>query len=198
MNQPLQFVAPEEQARANFYGLLARLFYAPPDAGLLKALAMADELDADDETLAARWRELVAAAATTEAEAVREEYDEAFVGTGKAPVTLYACAYSLRYTNETPLAALRADLAALGLARREQAGEPEDHIAALCDTMRHLIAQQQRPLDEQQRFFGRWIGPNYEQLCSAIEANERTSFYRHVARMAKAFFSLEQAAFEML
>ncbi|HYY60854.1 MAG TPA: molecular chaperone TorD family protein [Burkholderiales bacterium] len=198
MTQPVQFVAPEEQARANFYGLLARLFYAPPDAGLLKALAMADELDADDETLAARWRELVAAAATTEAEAVREEYDEAFVGTGKAPVTLYACAYSLRYTNETPLAALRADLAALGLARREQAGEPEDHIAALCDTMRHLIAQQQRPLEEQQRFFGRWIGPNYEQLCSAIEANERTSFYRHVARMAKAFFSLEQAAFEML
>ena len=198
MSQALQFVAPEEQARANFYGLLARLFYAPPDAALLKALAMADELDADDETLAARWRELVAAAATTEAEAVREEYDEAFVGTGKAPVTLYACAYSLRYTNEMPLAALRGDLAALGLARREQAGEPEDHIAALCDTMRHLIAQQQRPLDEQQRFFGRWIGPNYEQLCSAIEANERTSFYRHVARMAKAFFSLEQAAFEML
>src|ERR687887_625777 len=175
MTQPVQFVAPEEQARANFYGLLARLFYAPPDAGLLKALAMADELDADDETLAARWRELVAAAATTEAEAVREEYDEAFVGTGKAPVTLYACAYSLRYTNETPLAALRADLAALGLARRKAAGEPEDHVAALCDVMRHLISDEQRPLDEQQRFFARWIRPNYEALCGAIEASERTS-----------------------
>ena len=198
MTQPVQFVAPEEQARANFYGLLARLFYAPPDASLLKALAMADELDADDETLAARWRELVAAAATTEAEAVQAEYDDVFVGTGKAPVTLYACAYSLRYTNETPLAELRGDLAALGLARREQAGEPEDHIAALCDTMRHLIADQHRPLDEQQRFFARWIRPNYEALCGAIEASERTSFYRHVARMAKAFFSLEQAAFEML
>src|SRR5919201_274198 len=198
MSQALQFVAPEEQARANFYGLLARLFYGPPDTALLKALATSDELDAEDETIAARWRELVAAAATTETDAVRAEYDETFVGTGKSPVTLYACAYSIRYTNETPLAALRGDLAALGLARREQAGEPEDHIAALCDTMRHLIAQQQRPLDEQQRFFGRWIRPNYEQLCSAIEANERTSFYRHVARMAKAFFSLEQAAFEML
>ena len=198
MSQPLQVVAPEEQARANFYGLLARLFYAPPDASLLKALAMADELDAEDETVAACWRGLMAAAAATETEAVRAEYDEAFVGTGKAPVTLYACAYSLRYTNETPLAALRADLAALGLARREQAGEPEDHIAALCDTMRHLIGEQQRPLAEQQRFFERWIRPNYEALCSAIEASERTSFYRHVARTAKAFFSLEQAAFEML
>ncbi|HET7364059.1 MAG TPA: molecular chaperone TorD family protein [Burkholderiales bacterium] len=198
MTQPLEFAAPEEQARANFYGLLARLFYAPPDASLLGALANSDELDAEDEALAARWRELVAAAATTEAQAVRAEYDEAFVGTGKAPVTLYACAYSIRYTNETPLAALRGDLAALGLARREQAGEPEDHIAALCDTMRHLISGDQRPLDEQRRFFEHWISPNYEALCSAIEASERTSFYRCVARMAKAFFSVEQAAFEML
>ena len=198
MSEPLRFMPPEEEARANFYGLLARLFYAPPDEALLKALAGADELDAEDETLAARWRELVAAAAVTEAEAVREEYDAVFVGTGKAPVTLYSGAYSLRYTNETPLAALRADLAALGLARRESAGEPEDHIAGLCDTMRHVIAEQQRPLEEQRRFYERWIKPNYEPLCAAIEASERTSFYKVVGRMAKAFFSLEQAAFEML
>ena len=198
MSERMVFVAPEEQARANFYALLARLFYAPPDEGLLKALASADELAAEDETLAARWRELVAAAAVTEAEAVREEYDAVFVGTGKAPVTLYSTAYSLRYTNETPLAALRADLAALGLARRESAGEPEDHIAGLCDTMRHVIAEQQRPLEEQRRFYERWIEPNYEPLCAAIEASERTSFYKVVGRMAKAFFSLEQAAFEIL
>jgi len=152
MSERMVFVAPEEQARANFYALLARLFYAPPDEDLLKALASADELDAEDETLAARWRELIAAAAVTDAAAVQEEYDAVFVGTGKAAITLYSTAYSLRYTNETPLAALRADLAALGLARRESAGEPEDHIAGLCDTMRHVIAEQQRPLEEQRRF----------------------------------------------
>jgi TorA maturation chaperone TorD len=198
MSERLVFVAPEEQARANFYALLARLFYAPPDEALLKALAAADELDAEDETLAARWRELIAAAALTEADAVHGEYDAAFVGTGKAPITLYSAAYSLRFTNETPLAALRADLAALGLARRESAGEPEDHIAGLCDTMRYLITEQQRPLEEQRRFYDRWIKPNYEPLCAAIEKSELTSFYKAVARMAKAFFSLEQAAFEML
>lgn len=198
MSEPLRFAAPEEQARANFYALLARLFYAAPDEGLLKALATADELKAEDETLAARWRELVAAAALTEAEAVRSEYDRVFVGTGKAPVTLYASAYSLRYTNETPLAALRGDLAALGLARREGTGEPEDHIAALCDAMRHLISDPERPLEEQQRFFDRWIRPNYEALCAAIDKSEHTAFYRVVARVAKTFFSLEQAAFEML
>jgi TorA maturation chaperone TorD len=198
MSEALVFVPPEELARANFYGLLARLFYAPPDEALLKALATADELDAEDETLAARWRELIAAAAVTPAEAVREEYDSTFIGTGKAPVTLYASAYSLRYTNETPLAALRADLAALGLARRGEVGEPEDHIAALCETMRHLIAGERRSLEEQRHFHRRWLAPNVEPLCAAIEANERASFYRVVARLAKAFFSLEQAAFEML
>jgi TorA maturation chaperone TorD len=198
MSEPLRFMPPEEEARANFYGLLARLFYAPPDEALLKALAGADELDAEDETLAARWRELIAAAAVTPAEAVREEYDSAFVGTGKAPVTLYASAYSLRYTNETPLAALRGELGALGLGRRSQAGEPEDHIAALCETMRHLIVEQRRPLEEQRDFYGRWLAPNVDALCAAIEASEHASFYRVVARLAKAFFSLEQAAFEML
>ena len=198
MSEPLRFMPPEEEARANFYGLLARLFYAPPDEALLKALAGADELDAEDETLAARWRELIAAAAVTPGEAVREEYDTAFVGTGKAPVTLYASAYSLRYTNETPLAALRGELAALGLGRRSQVGEPEDHIAALCETMRHLIVEQRRPLDEQRGFYGRWLAPNVDALCAAIEASEHASFYRVVARLAKAFFSLEQAAFEML
>lgn len=198
MSEPLAFVPPEEQARANFYALLARLFYASPDETLLNALASADELDAEDEALAARWRELIAAAAATPAEAAREEYDSVFVGTGKAPVTLYASAYSLRYSNETPLAALRADLAALGLARRGEVGEPEDHIAALCETMRHLIAEQRRSLEEQQRFFRRWLAPNVDALCAAIEASEQTSFYRVVARLAKAFFSLEQAGFEML
>lgn len=189
-------LAPEDQARVNFYALLSRLFYAPADASLLAALGQADELEADDEIIAARWRELAKAAATANAEAVREEYETAFVGTGKAPVTLYTSAYSIKYTNEVPLAALRAELAAIGLVRRNEAGEPEDHIAALCDTMRYLVAE--RELSEQQRFFARWIQPISEPLCNAIERSDHTVFYKTIGRLAKAFFSLEHAAFEML
>jgi TorA maturation chaperone TorD len=200
-SQPVNFVRtlpPEEAARANLYGVLARLFYAPPDAALLEALAEADELDAEDGGLALAWRDLAAAAASADAEALREEYDRAFVGTGKAPVSLYACAYTLRYTNETPLAALRAELAALGLARRSEANEPEDHLAALCDTMRHLIAEQNRDLAEQKRFFERWIAPAAEPLCDAISGGANSIFYRRAAHLAKSFFAVEQAAFEML
>jgi TorA maturation chaperone TorD len=199
--QPLKFsltLPPEELARANFYALLARLFYAPPDAQLLQTLGATMDIDAEDGGIAEAWQGLARAAADADPEEVRDEYDTVFVGTGKSPVTLYATAYSIRYASEAPLAELREALARLGLARREGAAEYEDHIAALCDTMRHLIAVQKRDLAEQRRFFQRWIEPAAESLCNAIEAEPRTAFYKPVARFAKAFFDIERNAFEML
>jgi TorA maturation chaperone TorD len=190
-------ISPEDQARADLYGLLARLFYSPADAELLRAIAGAGDMAAEDDRLAAAWRELQGAAAVADAAAVREEYEQAFVGTGKAPVTLYTGAYSVRHSSDTPLAALRGELAALGLVRRAEAREPEDHIAALCDTMRHLIVEEPRPLDEQKRFFARWIAPVVEPLCGAIKESAYTTFYKRVAALAIGFLSLEHAAFEM-
>jgi len=199
--QPLTFVSPlppEEVARANFYGLLARLFYAPPDADLLQTLAGASDIDSQDGGISEAWQRLCRAAGETDPETVRDEYDTVFVGTGKSPVTLYASAYSIRYSSETPLAELRGELAALGLARREDASEPEDHVAGLCDAMRHLIAIQKRELAVQSHFFKRWIAPAAGSLCDAIEAEPTLSFYKAVGRFAKAFFDIEQSAFEML
>ena len=200
---PLQFaptLPPEEVARANFYGLLARLFYAPPDAELLQAMAAAEDLEADEEEsgFGQAWRDLSRACAGADPELVREEYETAFIGTGKAPVTLYTCAYTIRYSNEVPLAALRGELSELGLGRRAEVAEPEDHIAALCDVMRHLVAEQKRDLTEQKRFFEKWLHPAVDPLCAAIEESEATAFYKYVGRFAKRFFSIEQSAFEML
>jgi TorA maturation chaperone TorD len=199
--QPLNFVLslpPEEVARANIYGLLAHLFYGPPDGQLLETLAGASGMEAEDGEIGPAWERLCLAAGQTDQESVRDEYDTVLVGTGKAPVTLYTCAYSIRYATEAPLAELRGELSALGLALREGASEPEDHIAALCDAMRHLIAVQKRDLAVQGAFFKRWIGPTGGPLCDAIEAYSSLSFYKSVGRFAKAFFDIEQSAFEML
>ncbi len=199
--QPLSFqptLPPEEVARANFYGLLARLWYAPPDAQLLEAIAGADDIEAEDGGIALAWRELAHAAAGAEPQTLQEEYDAAFVGTGKAPITLYTAAYSIKYASETPLAELRAELAALGLQRREHVSEPEDHLAALFDVMRFLIAQQKSTLETQQRFFLRWIWPTVQPLCAAVEESTHTAFYKVVARFMKTFLELEHSAFEML
>jgi TorA maturation chaperone TorD len=199
--QPLEFVrtlAPEEQARANFYALLARLFYVPPDAEMLAALAGAGELPAEEPGLAAAWRELVRAAGLADPAAVREEYEAAFIGTGKAPVTLYSAAYLVRYSNDAPLVALRQELAALGLARREGVNEPEDHIAGILEVMRWLIAQREDSLDAQRNFFARWVRPAAGRLCDAIEQSDKTSFYRNVARLLREVCMIEHAGFEML
>jgi TorA maturation chaperone TorD len=200
-SQPLHFsetLPAEEVARANFYGLLARLFYAPPDAPLLHAIAGSGQIEAEAGGIAAAWQALARAAGTADAEAVREEYEASFIGTGKAPVTLYTTAYTIRYSSESPLAELRGDLARLGLARRSDAFEPEDHIAGLCDAMRHLIAEQKRDLSEQSHFFGRWLAPAGDALCDAISAYPGAPFSRHVANFAKSFFHLEHSSFEML
>lgn len=191
---PLEFVPPEEAARANLYALLARLFYAPPDAQLLRSIA-GETMEGE---LAASWKALADAAREADPDAVREEYETAFIGTGKAPVTLYTTAYAIKYSNEVPLAELRGELDRLGLARRAEAREPEDHFAALCDVMRHLVAKQKSDLVEQQRFFSRWIRPTVEPLCTAIDRSDKTAFYKHVAKFAAGFCTLEHMAFEML
>jgi TorA maturation chaperone TorD len=103
----------------------------------------------------------------------------------------------MRSASEAPLVALRAELAGLGLARHESSHEPEDHIAALCDAMRHLIATQACAVSQQEHFFNRWIAPSAKPLCAAIAEHRRGTFYEFVARFAHAFLEVERSAFEM-
>lgn len=191
-------IAPEEAARADFYGLLARLLFAPADQEFLRSLAEADELDAEAGELAEAWSALIAAAALAEADAVRDEYESLFLGTGRAQVTLYTGAYMLRFTNDVPLAELRQALAGLGMVRRSESEEPEDHIAALCEVMRLLITSDPDDLARQAAFFARWIGRAYDPLCSAIDSASGASFYLAVSRLTRSFFNLEHKSFDLI
>jgi TorA maturation chaperone TorD len=200
---PLQFaptLPAEEAARANLYGLLARLFYAPPDAELLAAIAGADEIVAEQEggrAFALAWRDLKLAAAQADAAAVADEYDTLFVGTGRAPVSLYAGAYLAKSEVDNPLVEIRGFLAAHGFARRQSVHEPEDHVALLCEVMRHLIAQEQAVLADQQSFFARFLQPCVEPLCKAIERSERAHVYKQIAMYMRRFLDIEAEAFRM-
>lgn len=203
MLTPTHPVDPQDEARADFYGLMARLFYAAPDAGLLEALAGSDELDAagTGAGLPAAWSAMRRAAREAKVEAVRAEYDQTFIGVGKAEVMLYGSFYLAGFLNETPLAELRSDLAALGFARNSGASEPEDHIAGLADVMRQLILDQDNaPADRdaaQRQFFARHLEPWYGRLCDAIEAAPGTDFYRNVAGFTRAFLDLESEFFRI-
>ena len=110
-----EFVAPEEQARANFYGLLARLFYAPPDDAAARGAGGGRRIEAETTSSARRWRELVALRGRHRSpKRCATSTTSVFVGTGKAPVTLYAVAYSVRLHERNPLVELRGELAAWG------------------------------------------------------------------------------------
>ncbi len=192
----------EEQARADLYGLLSRLFAAPPDSELLQGIAgipLSEGVSAqpDENAFVRAWSALVHSAAKAQAGAIADEYHDLFVGSGRAEVTLYIGAYTARSSIETQLVALRDYLAAHGLQRRTGVHEPEDHLAILFEIMRYLIAEARQEVDQQKTFFKRFVAPGAVLLCDAITAHPRAQFYRLVANLTKSFLSVEHDAFDM-
>jgi len=192
----------EETARADIYGLLARLYYAPPDAELLAQLRVAaTEAPAQGAFLEEPWRLVVAAARAQDDAAVQAEFDTLFGGVGKPEVYLFGSHYLSGFLNEKPLARLRADLQQLGLGRDEAMPETEDHVAYLCEVMRYLIAGDDvavANLTQQQRMFSTHLQPWITRMCEAIEAHPAARFYAALAAFTRAFAGIEAQGFDML
>ena len=192
----------EELARAELYGLLARLWMAAPDEALLAQFRVAvTQAPQPGAFLEAPWGALVAAMRATSVDAAAAEYDALFQGVGKPEVFLYGSYYLSGFLNERPLAALRDELAALGLARDETRGETEDHIAAVCEVMRYLIAGDDMAvcnLERQRRFFRAQLQPWGEKLCDAVQAHPRAQLYAALAAFTRAFLQVETQGFDLL
>ena len=191
----------EELARAELYGLLARLWMAPPDAELLARFRVVVTETPEGGLLEAPWQALVSALRATTPETAADEYDALFGGVGKPEVFLYGSFYLAGFLNEKPLAALRTDLAALGLTRDPGRGETEDHIAYGCEVMRFLIAGDDIAvcnLEQQRRFFRghlqTWVGD----LCDAVDAHPRAQIWRAVAQLTRVFLDIETQGFDLL
>jgi TorA maturation chaperone TorD len=189
----------EDIARAGWYGLIGRLFYAPPDPNLLAEISRSGpggEAAEGGGGLVAAWRALQEACRSAYPAVVRQEYDTLFVGTGKSEVTPYLASYAEGTAPDRYLVRLREQLGAWGLARREGIGEMEDHISGISDIMRWLI-ESQRSLAEQQRFFEDFAYRGAIAFCAAVQKSTSGSFYKSVAALASSFFEIEKAAFEM-
>lgn len=191
----------EEQARADLYALLARLLYRAPDGALLAALATADPILAGqgEHALETAWERLVLGAGVIEADLASDEFDTLFVSTASPKINPYASFYLSGALYGKPLAALRADLGRLQLARAPGASESEDHLAALCETMRVLIGgapgSARRPLAVQKQFFDTHLGTWYAACLADIAGAPDANFYRLIAAFAGAFLALEAEAF---
>jgi TorA maturation chaperone TorD len=202
---PTPELQPEDMARAVFYGLIARLFYAPPDQQLLGQLLHMGAFDqaggeatARGAGLAQSWSAIVEACRSAFPVVLENEHTDLFIGVGKAEVTPYLTHYVIKYATDNPLVELRQQLIRWEIARREDANEPEDHIAGICEAMRFAIAVQQRSLEEQKAFFEHFVYRGGIAFCDAVTASTKSSFYRLVARFTREFFELEREAFEMV
>ncbi len=192
----------EELARAETYGLLARLFAAAPDAALLQQFAVAvTQAPEPGAFLEAPWQDLVAALRATTVAAAADEYEALFMGIGKAEVQLYGSYYLAGFLNEKPLAVLRGDLAELGLTRDAASGETEDHVAYGFELMRYLIAGDDVAvcnLERQRVFFRAHLQPWVERLCDAVQSHPRARVWAAVAAYTRAYIQIETQAFDML
>jgi TorA maturation chaperone TorD len=187
----------EDIARASWYGLIGRLFYAPPDPNLLAEIGRSGQGGpADGSALMAAWRDVQQVCRSAYPAVVRQEYDSLFVGTGRSEVSPYLSGYAEAMAPDRFLVMLREQLAAWGLARREGAGEVEDHISGIADVMRWLI-ENQRSLAEQQQFFENFAYRGAIAFCAALQKSASANFYKPVAALASSYFDIERAAFEM-
>jgi TorA maturation chaperone TorD len=204
MNEPIPVSSAldEETARAEVYGLLAALYYAPPSAELLAQLRVAvTEAPAAGGFLEEPWRQFVGTVRELSDAQVANEYDALFGGVGKPEVYLFGSFYLSGFLNEKPLAALRGDLATLGLTRDETMPETEDHFACVCEVMRYLIAGDDveiANLTQQQKFFSAHVQPWVPAMCEAIGAHPKARFYAALAGFTAAFVSVETQGFDLM
>jgi TorA maturation chaperone TorD len=191
---------PEEAARADFYALFARLIHDAPDAALLESIAKAAPIPGDGP-LGRAWRDFVDASKAMDADAARDEFESLFVGVGKSEISPYAGYYMGAPAIDHPRVRIQADLAALGLAHREDAGEPEDHFAGLFDAMRVLIVggagHAPAGIAAQRAFYEAYIRPAVAPFLAALAVSKKANYYARLAALGTAYFLLETESFSL-
>jgi TorA maturation chaperone TorD len=198
VNDPLTLPEPLDDidaARAQEYALLAVLLLDPPDADLLARLS---RLQGDESPLGAAHQALAAAARTTTPEQAAREFSDLFIGLGRGELLPYGSYYQSGFLHDRPLARLRRDLAALGIERIPERGEPEDHLAILCEVMAGLIDRTlPAPAGAEQAFFHAHVAPWAARFFADLERAETARFYRSVGTLGRLFIDIEVAAFAL-
>lgn len=197
-HRPLESTNSAEgsQARVEAYGLLAALLRDPPSGDLLQGLAEAGDSVVQSHRptdLQAAWKSLAEAAKNADPEAIDKEFHNLFIGLGRGELLPYGSYYLTGFLMDKPLAALRDELVRLGIQRAEGVSEPEDHAAAICETM-VLLADPEHgiPLSGQQAFFGEYVGAWMPRFFSDVQGAKNADFYRSVGRLGEAFMEFER------
>ena len=190
-------IAEEDRLRADLYNFLGVILSGPPDEMLLGQTA---GLQGDSTDLGQAVSTLAKMARITKPRTVESEYNRLFIGLGRGELLPYASYYLTGFLNEKPLALLRQDMTAQGLARAQNVFEPEDNIASLMEMMGAMIVGRfGRPADlnTQKTFFNKHIGPWAGHFFSDLEGAKNSVFYAPVGTVGRLFMDVEAEAFRM-
>jgi len=178
--------------RVNTYTILASLLHKTPDSTLLNHLSSMQSADSGEPgTMGRAWMALKQAASEAEPSGLAEEYQDLFIGLGRGEVVPFGSWHLTGFLMDKPLSDLRDDLEALGIVRDDNEKDPEDHIAALCETMALLI--QADDVDEQmeRRFFACHLHPWAMKFFREVQEASAAEFYRHVGFLGQSFMEIE-------
>ncbi|MEQ8230972.1 MAG: molecular chaperone TorD family protein [Gammaproteobacteria bacterium] len=179
-------------ARADAYGILALCLQQSPPAELGRTLVQCGPAPFGEpalDTALARFAHCLEA--TSQATLVRE-YHRLLVGIDGGEVVPYASWHLAGHLMDRPLATLRRDLRRLGLERTPGCGEPEDHAAAICESMAALDLLDLGNDSERRAFFEMHVDSWLPRLFADLEQAAATDAYAELARLGQVLLAHER------
>ena len=197
--EQMNTIAQEDRLRADLYNFLGLLLAGPPDE---MVLAQTAGLTGDDTLLGQAITQLANVAKVSKPKAVTREFNALFIGLGRGELLPFASYYLTGFLNEKPLATLRGDMAAKGIARAPNVYEPEDNIASLMEMMGGLIVGRfacgVADLPAQKAFFNKHVGSWAGHFFSDLEAAKNSVLYASIGAVGREFLEIEREAFRMI
>lgn len=187
-----KWYAPHVYIRTDSYVLLAALLTDTPSENVIELVQNMGW----DEDLPERMNQALVmlnhAGSTCSLNTIAEEYHRLFVGLGHGELLPYGSWYLEKMIQSTPLAAIRNDLARLGIVRQIESFEPEDHAGALCEIMALLSYPGNEISDhEQAAFFNQHLSTWIPQFFMDLQAVKMSQFYQAVGEFGSRFIEGE-------
>lgn len=187
----------EDALRVHLYRLIAHYLSAPPtkdDLELAAGLSASKGTPLGDAIIA-----LAEAAGSTTAAQEADAYQTLFIGLGRGVFIPFGSYYLTGFLHEKPLARLRADMAALGIARSDDVSEPEDHIASVLEMVAGLIGGDfgDNSIETQRRFFEAHVGSWAAHFFRDLSVDDTSAFYAALGVLGLRFVEIEERAFRL-
>lgn len=190
--------APYVAIRTDCYLILASLLGQTPSETMIATLQNLQWDEAAPGKLARALDRLRRAARLGTPSAIAAEFNRLFVGMGCGEMVPYASWYRERKIQSSPLASLRGDLMHLGIVRRPESCEAEDHAAALFEVMALLSRETGGASPATQAdFFRKNVASWLMRFFRDLRVAKNASFYRVVSSLGVCFLESESEYLEV-